>query len=58
MAGNLVGLSESELAALADNEREELLAFARQRFREAGAHFVIDQVSELPGIVGQIEHGV
>jgi len=53
-SGNEVGLSPEKLAATPEAVREELLAAARQRLSDAGAHFLIDTIVELPGVVDRI----
>jgi phosphonoacetaldehyde hydrolase len=52
--GNEVGLSEAELAALDPAAATPLIAAARQKLANAGAHYVIDGIDELPTIVAQI----
>ncbi len=52
--GNLVGLGEAEFDALDDNEQARLINNAENRMKQAGAHFVIDGVHELPNIIAQI----
>lgn len=53
--GNALGLSEEEIAALPpDNLRQRLQSIADQ-FRQAGAHYVIDGVSDLLPILDKIE---
>ncbi len=52
--GNLVGLSESEFAALDAVEQEKLISDAEHRMKQAGAHFVISGVAELPGTIEKI----
>jgi len=53
-SGNMVGLSESELAALDPAEQAAKLASARERMTACGAHFVIDSVAELPAVLDVI----
>lgn len=53
--GNEVGLTEDELAELPADERERLLAAAREHLRDAGAHYVIDRLNELPRTIDDIE---
>lgn len=53
-SGNMVGLSESELAALDPAEQASKLASARERMTACGAHFVIDSVAELPAVLDAI----
>lgn len=54
-SGNMIGLSESEYAALEPAEQAALLASARERMAACGAHFVIDSVAELPAVLDRIE---
>ncbi len=53
-SGNLVGLSTVALAELDIQTRESAISQARDRLIDAGAHFVIDSVQELPEIVSRI----
>jgi phosphonoacetaldehyde hydrolase len=53
--GNEVGLSEAEWAALDAQEQEAHLVRARAALREAGAHVVIETLSELPAVIERIE---
>ncbi len=52
--GNLVGLSESEFAALDQVEQKQLVSDAEQRMKQAAAHFVIGGVGELPATIEKI----
>ncbi|PIE73209.1 MAG: phosphonoacetaldehyde hydrolase [Deltaproteobacteria bacterium] len=52
--GNETGLSEEELTALEQDKKEALVLSARNRLARAGAHFVIETMAELPGIVQYI----
>lgn len=52
--GNEVGLNAQRFEALADGERAQRIATAEARLREAGAHFLIASIAELPGVVDQI----
>ncbi|MCB1019542.1 MAG: phosphonoacetaldehyde hydrolase [Acidobacteria bacterium] len=49
--GNELGLSEDEIAALDLQALEERLAAARARLLAAGAHDVIESVSDLPALL-------
>ena len=53
--GSDVGLTAAELAALPKGERAERIEQAAEKLREAGAHYVIESVAELPALVVQIE---
>lgn len=56
--GNEVGLTEADLAALAPDARAGILEKARTRLRDAGAHFVIDAIAELPAVIDRIEEAL
>jgi phosphonoacetaldehyde hydrolase len=60
--GNLVGLTQDELEALAPEDMEQKVTEATQRFKDAQAHFVIDSFAGLPAVIADIEqrleHGV
>ena len=55
-SSSLVGKSKTELAALPEKERHRLLHRATKKLAEAGAHFVIKNLFELPAALEQIEH--
>jgi phosphonoacetaldehyde hydrolase len=52
--GNLVGLTEREYRELPEPERVRRVESAERKLREAGAHFVVDSVKELPDVLHQI----
>lgn len=52
--GNLVGLSESEVNELSESERSQRIGAAEQKMKQAGAHFTIDGVHEIPATIKQI----
>lgn len=54
MTGNELGLRESELAALPPDDVELRRVRARQRLEDAGAHFVIDGIADLPATLETI----
>lgn len=54
LSGNEVGLTLGELQRLPASEVAQLRQHAEERLREAGAHYVIDSVAELPPVVAQI----
>lgn len=54
-SGNEVGLSREALDALPAQKRDARLAVARDRLREAGAHYVIDTIAALPPIIDDID---
>ena len=55
MTGNELGLTEAELAALPADERAARRERAHARLRATGAHYVIDGVADLPGVIADIE---
>jgi phosphonoacetaldehyde hydrolase len=56
-AGSELGLSEEEVAALPTPELQTRLAVARAHLFAAGAHAVLDQLTELPALINRIETG-
>ena len=46
-----LGLSQAEYEALSEEEKEATCRKAEETFRKAGAHFVIRNLSELPGLI-------
>lgn len=54
LSGNIAGLCEIELAALDDAAREAIRAQATAALTEAGAHLVIDSLSDLPWAIDAI----
>lgn len=52
--GNALGLSEQEVQALPTAELESRLQSIRAEFYDAGAHYVIDGVADLPPLLNQI----
>jgi phosphonoacetaldehyde hydrolase len=52
--GNLVGLSEAELAALPSAEQQMLVQAAHAKFTTSGAHYVVESVADIPQVVTQI----
>ncbi|MBB1623746.1 phosphonoacetaldehyde hydrolase [Achromobacter sp. UMC71] len=55
LSGNEVGYSPAELAAAAPAEVQARVARAAQRLTQAGAHYVIDSVADLPAVIQQIQ---
>lgn len=55
VTGNEVGLSQAEWHALDAAERDERAAQARRTLLQAGAHFVIDGIADLPPVIDRIE---
>ncbi|MRT32151.1 phosphonoacetaldehyde hydrolase [Herbaspirillum sp. CAH-3] len=54
LSGNEVGLTRAELDELAAEDITRLKAQAEARLREAGAHYVIDSVADLPQVVAHV----
>lgn len=51
LGSNELGLSRAELDALTVDERRNCMNTVRNRYLAAGAHHVIDSISDLPGIL-------
>lgn len=54
VTGNTLGLSLQEWQALDAVQQQQMRAQATQQLREAGAHYVIDGVADLPPVVEDI----
>ncbi len=52
--GNEVGLSLEDSNAASPAELEALLSRARETLRRAGAHYVVDSIADMPGVVDDI----
>jgi phosphonoacetaldehyde hydrolase len=53
--GNEVGLNEQELAALSAEEVKRKVARATDGLAKAGAHYVVESISDVPAIITEIE---
>ncbi len=53
--GNLVGLDEQEWKALDERVQKEKIRQAEQIMRDAGSHFQIESIAQLPGVIEDIE---
>jgi phosphonoacetaldehyde hydrolase len=53
--GNELALSRHEFEVLSAADRELRVRDARERLRAAGAHWVVDTLDELPGVIDAIE---
>lgn len=53
---NLLGLTQQEYEDMAADELERRKQQAAERYREAGADFVIDSIRELPAVIAEINH--
>lgn len=54
MGSNELALTQDEAAALPADELEARKAEVRRRMLEAGAHYVVDDITELPGVIETI----
>ncbi|AEY00029.1 phosphonoacetaldehyde hydrolase [Oceanimonas sp. GK1] len=54
VSGNEVGLSLEDWQALAPDEQQRLCSQAHARLAGTGAHYVIDTIAELPGVIDDI----
>jgi len=52
--GNELGLTEQEIAALEPQVLRGKLDRARERFRQAGAHYVVDAIAEVAPVLDEI----
>ncbi len=52
--GNEIGLSEADLAQLPPTELNERLTTGHKRLRYAGAHYTVDNLSEVPALIDAI----
>lgn len=55
VTGNEVGLTEAELNALGDADRQSRITGARRRLAAAGAHYVVDSVAECEDALDEID---
>ena len=52
--GNYVALNEEEIAALSEEDYERKLARSYDILANAGAHYVIDTINDLPTVIEDI----
>jgi phosphonoacetaldehyde hydrolase len=55
LTGNLVGLTEAEVAALPAEKLAEMRNRAEAQLYQAGAHYVIDGIWDLPGVLDKVQ---
>jgi phosphonoacetaldehyde hydrolase len=55
---SMLGLNEEELASIGRTETLNLLKTAKQNFKEAGADYVINDITDLPDLIDEIDGGV
>jgi phosphonoacetaldehyde hydrolase len=53
--GNYVGLDRQEMAALPADEKARLVRHAADTLKDAGAHYLISSIGELPPVLDEIE---
>ena len=53
--GNAIGLSYQEFQALPAKERDLRVANAREELQEAGAHYIVDTLSDLDSVLDDID---
>lgn len=53
--GNMVGLTERAWHELPDADRAERLQGARRKFSDAGAHYVVDTLTDFEEVIAEIE---
>ena len=58
LTGNLLGLNEAEVNALPAGELAEAHQRIEKQLYQAGAHFVIDGIWQLPDILSEIEYRI
>jgi phosphonoacetaldehyde hydrolase len=58
VGSSALGLTETEINNLPEAELQEKKSIVRREMTEAGAHYVLDTITELPGIIEQINHNL
>lgn len=58
LTGNLLGMSEAEVAALEPEKRQDACNKIERQLYQAGAHIVIDGIWDLPDALSKIEHWI
>lgn len=54
-SGNELGLTETEVAALETQALQAQLAEIERRMRQAGAHYVVETIADVPNVLDRIE---
>lgn len=54
VGSSMIGLTESEFAALSPKEVDRVLEVARTRYHQAGADYILYQISDLPDLIESI----
>lgn len=55
---NVVGLNEAEYNALDEQAKKELHEKARKIYLDAGADYVIEDITELPEVIAKINESL
>ncbi|RBP79037.1 phosphonoacetaldehyde hydrolase [Marinomonas rhizomae] len=55
LSGNEAGLTQAEFESLDEAGLEAARSKARQVFADSGAHFMIDTIADLPGVIAEVE---
>jgi len=53
--GNYVGMSQSEFSTLTGEQKADAIRRASHKLRQAGAHYLIGSIAELPPVLDEIE---
>ena len=54
LGSNELGLTQAEVAAMPAAELKERMEVVRKRMLEAGAHYVVDSIEQLPAVIEEI----
>lgn len=54
--GNEMGMTAAEVQALSPEERQHRLTTITEKFYQAGAHYVVDSLADVPPLIDEIEH--
>jgi phosphonoacetaldehyde hydrolase len=55
LSGNMLGLTESDLASLPTDELAQRRAAIYAQFRRAGAHYIVDTIADVASLVDSID---
>jgi phosphonoacetaldehyde hydrolase len=55
LSGNLMALTERELAALPEDEVDRRRSAIQSQFYKAGAHYVVDTIADVPELIDEID---
>lgn len=54
ITGNEMGLTQTDLEALSSEERERRILDIRDRFKAAGAHYILDRTADVIPVIQEI----